>query len=394
MMSVLMTEQERRGAVLIATVLTFLLGLAVVAVPPAQGAAPLVHVTSKREAFSPNGDGHKDTLPLRFRLTERADVSVRIARVGAVDLGTLGPGVHRWEWRGQGAPTGYYRLTVVARTDAGKVGRDRWFAELDRGEEIAKVKVSMTRRTLYPDTPGKTDEIWVHSTHSGNATEVTVRDAAGDVVVEDRLRQWWSWDGSGLPAGEYVASFSVKDLAGNRRTLERPITISTEHLRQETWTGTYDAADLERFESCGTSPSTRFPDGVAVTATDGCQRSAFVPRFPIPVAVDPDVEWRLTATGAGDRAQVYISDGIDVVPTPTAEGEGTTTSPWGAPYFTEWAREPEPTGWVAMEEGAYDVAELTFEVRYWTASDAAAPTAASTRAQRAPVPSPATAPSR
>ncbi|MCB0893849.1 MAG: hypothetical protein H6529_16005 [Nocardioides sp.] len=55
--------------------------------------------------------------------------------------------------------------------------------------------------------------------------------------------------------------------------------------------------------------------------------------------------------------------------TPTAAGDGTTT-PWGGPHRWEWdpERDPEPTGWVVVEEpgASYDVADLTLEVRYWT----------------------------
>ena len=333
--------------------------------PPARAAEPLLEVLPARYAFSPNDDGHKDAWPLRYRLSERAQVVVRIPRVGRFDLGTRGPGIHRWSWDGRGAPTDSYRISVVARTADGRTGRDHRYADLDRGEDIAAVQVRMTRRTLYPGTPGKHDEIWVHSTHAGNATEVTIRDEAGDVLVEDELRQWWSWDGDGLPVGEYTATFFVHDRAGNRREIVRPIAISDQHLHQETWSTTVAAADVDRFASCGTSPSPVYGEGVRVTATPSCQRSALVPRFELPVAPDPDVTWRLSATGAGDPAQVYVSDGTDVVATPTPQGEATTTTPWGAPYFVEWARDPEPIGWVTVQEGAYDVAELTLEVRYW-----------------------------
>lgn len=337
---------------------------------PAQAAVsavgPVVEVTSHRTAFSPNGDGHKDTLPLRFRLTERARVSVRIARVGTVELGIRRPGVRRWRWDGRGAPDGTYVLTILARTGPGEVHRARWWAELDRGADIARVQVRMTRRTLYPATPGKHDQIWVHSTHAGNATEVTIRDAAGAVVVEDRLRQWWSWDGDGLPAGEYTATFFVHDRAGNRRFLRRPITISTEHLRPETWSTTVAAADAERFPwSCGLTPSARYVDGLAVAPAGSCDPALLVPRFPIPVDVDPDVTYRFSITGAGDPARVYVSDGIDAVATPTPPGEGVTTTPWGSPYHVDWARAAEPTGWLVVDDGTYDVAKVGLEVRYW-----------------------------
>lgn len=362
---------------------------------PARAADPVVRVTSHRTDFSPNGDGHKDTLPLRFRLTERARVTVRVARVGRFELGMRDPGVRRWRWDGRGAPDGTYGIRVVARTASGEVHVARWYALIDRGREIADVEVRLSRRTLYPDTPGKHDEIWMRSTHAGNATELAVLDATGEVVAEHRFRQWGSWDGDGLPPGEYTLRFFVHDLAGNRRFLERPVTISTEHLHQETWTSTVDAADVELFPwSCGLSPSTRYADGLHVEPAGSCDLAMLIPRFQVPVAMDPDVTYRFAVTGAGDPAQVYVSDGVDAVPTTTPEGEGVTTTPWGSPYHVEWAQEPEPTGWLILQRGSYDVADLTLEVRYWTTSAAAAPPAASTSATRGPGPRPATAPSR
>ena len=380
---------------MISRIIALVLGTGLLACAPASAAEPVIEVTSHRTAFSPNGDGHRDVLPLRFRLTERARVTVRIAGVGATDLGTRGPGVHRWRWDGRGAADGAYPIRLVARTAPGEVDVARWTAVVDRGAEIAAVEIRLNRRTLYPATPGKHDEIWMHSTHSGNATELAVLDADGEVVAEHRFRQWGSWDGDGLPPGEYTFRFFVHDSAGNRRFLRRPVTISTEHLHQETWTSTVDAADADLFpSSCGLSPSTRYPDGLAVAPTGpSCDWAFLVPRFPIPVPVDPDVTFRLSITGAGDPAEVYISDGIDVVPTPTPV-EGTTTTPWGSPSYVEWAREAEPAGWVIVREGSYDVAEMTLEVRYWTTSASAAHPAASASAPRGPGPIPATAPSR
>jgi len=344
---------------------------------PARPADPLVEVPSyDRAAFSPNGDGHKDTLPVRFRLAERAHVTARIPRVGTVDLGIRRPGLRVWRWDGRGAPDGSYRIVVRARTADGRTGQDSKLAEIDRGASLRRVRIYTTRTTVYPGTPDKVDRIYVRSTKYGNATEVRIRNRAGELVTGDRFRQWWSWDGAGQPAGEYAATFSVHDRFGNRRDLHRTLRVSAENLVPETWSSTVDAADVALFEQCGTSPGSRFDGGLTVAPGPGCERASLVPRFAIPVDVDPDVSWRFavaggpTTPGSGDTATVFVASGSDVVATDTAVGDTTTTTPWGGPHRYEWdpEREPEPTGWVVVDDPAssYDVAEVTLEVRYWT----------------------------
>ncbi|WP_395659593.1 hypothetical protein [Nocardioides sp.] len=348
----------------------------VLGVATARAADPLVEVdTPHSAAFSPNGDGHKDSLPVRFRLAERAQVTVRIPDVGTVDLGTRGPGPSVWRWDGHGAPNGSYRLVVQARTRDGRTGRDTTFAEIDRGQSLARVRVYTTRTTVYPQTPGKQDRIYVRSTKEGNATEVTVRDRAGAVVTDTAFRHWWSWDGAGQPAGEYDATFSVHDRFGNRREIRRTLRVSDDHLVQETWSATSPAADVALFPRCGTSPSARFVHGLTVATGPACDWAFFIPRFDLPVDADPDVTWRFTVAGgpttpgSDQTALVYVADGLDVVATRTATGDTTTTTPWGGPHAYEWdpEREPEPTGWVLVHDPdtSYDVAEVTLEVRYW-----------------------------
>jgi hypothetical protein len=247
---------------------------------------------------------------------------------------------------------------VIARTGDGRTGEDVRWGVIDRGEGLDRVSLSLTRRTVHPETPGKHDLIHVHNSSYGNPTGVTLVDSSGTVVLEDEFRQWWTWDGSGLPPGEYAATFVLSDAYGNRREIPRTLTISSEPLVQETWTTTVDAADVElQRNSCGTSPSARFDGGLTVSPVPGCDRAGLLPLFALPVDADPDVTWRLTVTGgptvpgADDTALVCISDDLDVVATRTATGDTTTTTPWGRPNDYEWdpEREPELTGWVIVD---------------------------------------------
>lgn len=357
-------------------ILGLVLGVCLLVPAPAVGADPLVRVGPiGKTAFSPNGDGRADTVPVPFRLAERAHVTVLVRPLGRViDLGVRDAGRHRWHWDGAGAPNGAYRLVVRASTESGRTGRDVRWAEIDRGESLAAVRVRMTRPTVHPETPGKDDVIVVHSTKEGNATGVTLRDAAGAVVLRDDFRQWWTWDGAGLPVGEYDATFSLTDKFGNRRAIERILRVSGEALVQETWSTTVDAGSVERFPSsdCAPRPSTRFPDGVTVPSA-GCHNGFFIPRFDLPVPMDPDVSYRLTVaggpteSGSGDGAFVVVRDVNDILETPTPVGDTTTTSDWGAPHPYLWDRPAEPVGWVRTTGGAsYDVATVTLELRYWT----------------------------
>lgn len=349
--------------------------LALLVPSSAVAADPLVRVGPiGRTAFSPNGDGRADTVPVPFRLDERAHVSVLVRPLGRViDLGVRDAGRHRWHWDGGGAPNGAYRLVVRARTDDGRTGRAVRWAEIDSGESLAAVRIRMTRPAVYPQTPGKDDVIVVHSTKEGNATGVTLRDASGEVVLRDDFRQWWTWDGGGLPVGEYDATFSLTDKFGNRRSIERTLRVSGASLVQETWSTTVDAGEVRRFRSseCAPEPSTRFPDGVTVPSA-GCHNGFFIPRFDLPVPVDPDLTYRLTVSGgpteAGgdDTALVVVRDVHDIVETPTGSGDATTVSAWGSPHPYLWDRPQEPLGWVRTTGGAsYDVATVTLELRSW-----------------------------
>jgi hypothetical protein len=86
-------------------------------------------VTAAPVAFSPNGDGRKDTLTLTFTLTAPADVVVRIEREGrwvATPLaGVYAAGTQRFVWDGSRAAgllrDGAYTAVVEATTDLGTI---------------------------------------------------------------------------------------------------------------------------------------------------------------------------------------------------------------------------------------------------------------------------------
>lgn len=333
--------------------------------------------------FSPNGDGSKDRLPVRFLLRERADVSVVVRHrsdghaVRHVDLGSLRAGKHTWRWDGRAdsgrkVPNGRYRLRVVA--DAGsRTGIVRVNAGLDRGEKLRDARVWLSRDTVYPSTPDIEDRIHIRATDGGFVTELAIRDATGAVVRRTGVHGWASWagrDDSGalLPPGEYDARFTINDHYGNRRTTDRTLTISDQQLQPQVWSTTVRAADADLSWPdgwCAPRPSDRFEGGVTLEVTGGCEHALFLPRVELPFRVDPSTSWRVSVTGGGDSGVITLRADPSVPQTTTAAGDATTTTPWGRVPAYEWAL-PQDAVFSLAVAGAgtsYDVASFTLEVQ-------------------------------
>lgn len=342
--------------------------------------------------FSPNGDGNRDRMPVNFLLRERASVTVVVARRGdgaevrRVRLGALRAGEHTWRWDGRNASgryvaDGVYRVRLTA-VGAHRTGVAKTRAYLDRtGEELRKVRIRITRDTVYPQTPDFEDRIYIRGTTGGIGTELEIRDTDGDVVRRTRIFGQSSWagrDDSGelLPPGEYDARFTMSDEYGNSRTTRRTLTISDQQLQPEVWTTTVRAADAElRVPEgwCRPTQSERFGGGMTVAITGGCEIALFSPRVEVPFQLDPSTSWRViltggpTTAGEDDVAVISVGDGFDYVETPTVPGDGTTTTGWGQVTEYEWQR---PLNWVFHimiddPETSYDVAEYTVEVRHY-----------------------------
>ena len=94
-------------------ILRIVLGLAVLASPalavvPSAGAAAQAEWTISAPArFSPNGDGVKDRLRIRYTVPRRAHVHLTIGSASSrqvvrrVDLGVQPAGTHTWTWNGR-----------------------------------------------------------------------------------------------------------------------------------------------------------------------------------------------------------------------------------------------------------------------------------------------------
>ena len=338
--------------------------------------------------FSPNGDGSKDRLPVRFTLRERAAVTVQVRayagrEVRLVRLGALSAGKHAWRWNGRDdagrpVPNGSYRLRVAA-VGGSRTGVARMGVGVDRGQGLRKARVWVSRDTVYPSTPDIDDRIHFRSTTGGIHTDFEIRDATGLVVRRDRIHGWASWAGRDdagalLPPGEYDARFTLGDHYGNVRTTHRTVTISDQTLHPEIWSTTVRAADADLIWPdgwCPPAPSGRFDGGVTVAVHDGCEHALFRPKVDLPFRLDPSSSWRVSVTGGPttpgepDSGVISLRADPSVAQTPTAPGDATTTTPWGQVARYEWAR---PQGWVFYlmvggPDTSYDVASFTIEVR-------------------------------
>jgi hypothetical protein len=182
----------------------------------------------KPPAFSPNGDGVKDTATLAFTLTRRADVTLKVFKgtdvVRSVSAGTLVAGVHEVVWDGtvsggDGAASGAYDLRVVA----------------DGAEAVTSVSLpvtldrSMPRFTVPAQATaalGKAARIAFMVRDAWSPTvkvTVTVTDSGGGAVGTVAC----GWVKQGKPAGcswkaaapgVYTLTFGGVDRAGNTQS--------------------------------------------------------------------------------------------------------------------------------------------------------------------------------
>ena len=139
-------------------------------------------------AFSPNGDGVKDTAALRLSLTRRAAVTLEVLRAGTpvrrLDAGTLAAGEQSVVWDGlmadgSRASSGVYRVRAMAVSTLGEVTAARWVSVdtyRPRLSAPSRVAVALGRRARVPFTVTDPYSTTVRVT-------ATVRDRAGLVVA-------------------------------------------------------------------------------------------------------------------------------------------------------------------------------------------------------------------
>jgi flagellar hook assembly protein FlgD len=186
--------------------------------------------------ISPNGDGRKDTVALRFDLPRAQRVTVSLVnRRGEevrrfADDRFLGKGTHPFIWDGRNqtgdvVPDGVYHLRVGLPIEGRSVisPRDLY---VDTKPPRPRI-LGVTPATIVPGTPSPLGQAQVRFTGPTNppATFGVWRTDTGkptEVVrfAGRRGRHFATWDGleAGAPApeGTYAISVTVQDKAGNR----------------------------------------------------------------------------------------------------------------------------------------------------------------------------------
>jgi len=186
--------------------------------------------------LSPNGDGRKDSVRLRFDLERADDVTVSIVdRAGyevrrLADDRRLASGTHRFGWDGraadgQVAAEGAYRLRVALRSEGRSLTASRTLI-LDTTPPRLSL-IAVTPATIAPDVRGPAGRARIrYAGPSDPAPRFTIyrTDArrSPEPVLRfrgPRFRRTAKWDGRvrGRPApdGIYAVRVTVQDKAGN-----------------------------------------------------------------------------------------------------------------------------------------------------------------------------------
>lgn len=194
----------------------------------------LQEVKGKR-VFSPNGDGFKDVLRVRFQIKNTDVISVdaideddRIVASLLEDrrLRAGTPVRVRWNGRdeaGQRLPDGVYRLQVVLRNEGRTVVMRRRFRLDTAAPEVEVTDIGPTDGAGPELLPNREDEVRIETPPTGPDPSVAIFRTSGPkprfitrLALEDRAA---TWDGrvGGKPvfAGTYVAVAQWRDRAGN-----------------------------------------------------------------------------------------------------------------------------------------------------------------------------------
>ncbi|HZB85475.1 MAG TPA: N-acetylmuramoyl-L-alanine amidase [Gaiellaceae bacterium] len=113
----------------------------------------LGHLRTEPDAFSPNGDGHREKIAFTYELARRADVRVQILRggraLGTIASGSLPAGRHRLVWNGRlggrRQPDGLYDVYVRATTTLGRRGLSRRFS-VDTTRPMVRIRSAQRGR--------------------------------------------------------------------------------------------------------------------------------------------------------------------------------------------------------------------------------------------------------
>ena len=361
---------------MIARLVRIVVGLALVASPalavtPTAGAAAGDGYTiGTPRLFSPDGDGVKDVLRIRYRLPRRTHVHLTITGEGTrrvhreVDLGTQSHGTHVWAWDGRNQsgkqlPDKRYVIRMYGADPAGhpaplasaETGIDTTFAPELTTPTFGAGRKAVAR--VYPRTTVVTDAVDLHAIafeDDVTSLELVIRDAKGRVVrradVDEpvpyavgggvyaigRTVPWAAVRaGKPLPRGRYTAVVSGGDLAGNTgRSHPLRIQVSDDELEWQEVSTTVTPVgsrigicDDSTANGCGDDapcgdvvPSTLYVDGLSYrpepcASADSQRSDAAVAKHVLEV---PD------ATGVRGLSAVRVS----FVGAPTTAGEPDT----------------------------------------------------------------------
>ena len=204
-----------------------------------KSAAPIVSRVFYQPWVSPNGDGRKDVVRMRFRLPRSDRVTVAVVDAGGdevrrlADDRPLGARTHYFHWNGRTdegstAGDGDYHLRVSLRSQGRSLLAPRTVTVDTAPPEPRMVKV--TPATILPGDGGRRGRARLRYEGPSNpAPRFTVYRTAADGSAREvdsfdgpRFRRSAEWDGMvGRPArpapdGAYAFAVTVLDEAGNR----------------------------------------------------------------------------------------------------------------------------------------------------------------------------------
>jgi hypothetical protein len=216
---------------------------------------PVIERVFFHQVFSPNGDGRKDTVRLRFDLPEPEEVTVFVVDEGGDEVATLAEerrlprGTHRFTWDGRAdgggaAPDGRYRLRVTLRGEGRSVTAPRRL-ELDTTPPRPRI-VAATPPNVTPGLPTARGRVRIRYRGDRDPAPVftVFRTDGGDPrrvrrFEGPRFRGTAVWDGrlddgSFAPEGTYAIAVTTQDRAGNRGSAPARLPPSARAARPRT----------------------------------------------------------------------------------------------------------------------------------------------------------------
>ena len=252
-----------------------ILGLALL-VYPAATVVPSVHAASggwkidSAGRFSPNGDGVKDTLTIRYRVPATTHISITVSParntgdpVRTVDLGEQSAGTHEWTWNGRNQSgkrvrdQAYVIRLVYPGAPGGQAGRLSKKVQVDTTFSAKLITKTYgaepgTPARVFPRTTVVTDtlDLTAYSEEKKlTSLELVIRNGKGRVVRRadvseprsttngffhghGRTLEWAAVrGGKPLPSGRYTAVVVGQDKAGNTgRSEQLKIWVSADKL--------------------------------------------------------------------------------------------------------------------------------------------------------------------